>query len=215
MREQKDLKQAIETLLFITDQPIDVPKLCQAIGVKDRDQVASLVSELQREYEERGAAIQVIEIAEGFQMATRPDYAAYVRNLFREKMTMRLSTAALETLSIIAYKQPLTRAEIEMIRGVEVIAALETLLEKSLVRVVGRKETVGRPLLYGTTPDFLRHFGLRNLQDLPAIDAFTIAELPLEGAPATGGDIPDAPVAGAAPEGPSPEEPVEPAPQED
>jgi segregation and condensation protein B len=87
-------------------------------------------------------------------------------------MTMRLSTAALETLSIIAYKQPLTRAEIEEIRGVEVIAALETLLEKGLVRVVGRKETVGRPLLYGTTPEFLRQFGLRSISDLPPLDAF-------------------------------------------
>jgi len=172
MMENTELKQAIETLLFITDQPIGVSRMCQAVGVKDRDRVTALIGELRQEYETRGGGIQVIEIAEGFQMATRPGFAAFIRNLYKDKMTMRLSTAALETLSIIAYKQPLTRAEIEQIRGVEVIAALETLLEKALVRVVGRKETVGRPLLYGTTPDFLRHFGLRSIRDLPPIEEF-------------------------------------------
>jgi segregation and condensation protein B len=173
-----ELRQAVETLLFITDHPIDAGKLAAALGMKEKDKetVAAAVQELKREYDERGGAVRVIEIAEGFQMATRPEHAAYVRNLYRERMTMRLSTAALETLAIIAYRQPVTRAEIEEIRGVEVIAALETLLEKALVKVVGRRESVGRPLLYGTTPEFLRHFGLRSIADLPPIDSFKPAE---------------------------------------
>lgn len=173
--EKTELKQAVETLLFITDQPIGIAKITQTIGAKDRDEVESAVREIKKDYEERGAAIQVLEIAEGYQMATKSDYAQYVRTLFKEKMAMRLSTAALETLSIVAYKQPLTRAEIEQIRGVEVIAALETLLEKGLIRVAGRKESVGRPLLYGTSPDFLRRFGLRSLEDLPPLDEFKVA----------------------------------------
>jgi segregation and condensation protein B len=175
--QELELKKAIETLLFITDQPIAIPKICQALGVKDEERIAGLISDLRREYEERGAAVQVLEVADGFQMATRSSYAGYVRNLYKDKMTMRLSTAALETLAIISYKQPITRAEIEAIRGVEVIAALETLLEKALVKVVGRKDSVGRPLLYGTTAEFLRHFGLRSLDDLPPFEDFAVPEV--------------------------------------
>lgn len=173
--ENSELKAALEALLFITDHPIPAKELAKLITntVKEEKRVAELLAELQREYEERGSAIQVLEVADGFQMATRPQHGPYVRKLFAERLTMKLSTAAHETLSIIAYKQPLTRAEIEEIRGVEVIAALETLVEKRLVKVVGRKESVGRPLMYGTTPEFLRHFGLRSLEDLPSIDSFT------------------------------------------
>ncbi|MBI3298776.1 MAG: SMC-Scp complex subunit ScpB [Elusimicrobia bacterium] len=171
-----ELKQAVETLLFISDQPLDAAKIAAALGRKDKDAVAAVVAEVQKDYDERGGPVRVIEIAEGFQMATKPEFAPYVRNLYKERMTMRLSTAALETLAIVGYRQPLTRAEIEEIRGVEVIAALETLLEKALLKVVGRRETVGRPLLYGTTPEFLRHFGLRSIADLPPIDTFKPSE---------------------------------------
>ncbi len=174
--EKTELKQAVETLLFITDQPIGVSKISQAVGSGDRDEIEKIIGEIRKDYDDRGAALQVLEIADGYQMATRTNNARYVRTLFQEKMAMRLSTAALETLSIIAYKQPLTRAEIETVRGVEVIAALETLLEKGLIRVTGRKESVGRPLLYGTTTDFLRRFGLRSLKDLPPLDTFKAGE---------------------------------------
>jgi segregation and condensation protein B len=176
--DDSELKKAVETLLFITDQPIPVSRMASVVGEPDAERVGQAVASLRQDYEGRGSAVQVLEIAEGWQMATRPEYAAHVRKLYSEKMTMRLSSAALETLSIIAYKQPLTRAEIEEIRGVEVIAALESLLEKSLLRVVGRKDAVGRPLLYGTTPDFLRHFGLRSLLDLPPLDSFKVEPLP-------------------------------------
>ncbi len=144
--------------------------------MRDQDRIVGAVEEIRRDLEAAGLGYRLIAVAEGWQMATRAEFAPYVRRLFADRATMRLSTAAQETLSIIAYKQPLTRAEVEQIRGVEVIAALETLLEKRLVKVVGRRETVGRPLMYGTTPEFLRHFGLRSLEDLPPFEGFAPAE---------------------------------------
>lgn len=171
--ETVELKTTLETLLFITDHPLPLAQLAKICGEKDQAKVNAVIQEIRQEYDARSSGIQVLEIAEGFQMSTKPAQAPFVRKLYAEKMTMRLSSAALETLSIVAYKQPITRAEIEQIRGVEVIAALETLLERRLLKVVGRKETVGRPLLYGTTPDFLRHFGLKNLSELPPVDSFT------------------------------------------
>ena len=175
--ENDHLKKALESLLFITDHPLSLAQLCKIVGVREKEsqKVKDAIAALKQELDDKQSAVQVIEVADGFQMGTRPAYAPYVRKLFSERMTMRLSTAAHETLSIIAYKQPLTRAEIEQIRGVEVIAALETLLEKRLIKVVGRKETVGRPLMYGTTTDFLRHFGLRGLEDLPPLDDFAVS----------------------------------------
>ncbi len=158
-QSDEELSKALEGLLFITDRPLSIEQLGKIVGVKDPARVGALVEQLRQKLEEKGSPVVLLEVAEGFQMATRPAYAPYVRKLFADKMTMRLSTAAHETLSIVAYKQPLTRAEIEEIRGVEVIAALETLLEKRLIKVVGRKESVGRPLMYGTTAEFLRHFG--------------------------------------------------------
>ena len=190
----EQLKKVLETLLFITDRSLSAEALGKLAGVKDPARISALVLELGRDLEARGSALQLLEVAEGWQMATRPEQSAFVRRLFSERMTMRLSTAAHETLSIIAYKQPITRAEIEQVRGVEVIAALETLLEKRLVKVVGRKESVGRPLMYGTTPDFLRHFGLRSLEDLPAIETFTPAETPAPSAEALAAPMEAAPV---------------------
>lgn len=173
--ENAELKKAVEALLFITDHALSAEQLAKMTTnvIKDAKRVRAIIEELQKEYDERGSAVQVLEIADGFQMGTRPQFAQYVRKLFADKMTMKLSTAAHETLSIIAYKQPLTRAEIEQIRGVEVIAVLEALVEKRLVKVVGRKESVGRPLMYGTTEDFLRHFGLVSLEQLPPLDNFS------------------------------------------
>ncbi|MDE2142079.1 MAG: SMC-Scp complex subunit ScpB [Elusimicrobia bacterium] len=178
------LRRALEGLLFITDRPLSAGELGKLLNIRDQDRIVAVVEDLRRELEERQLGYRLIAVAEGWQMATRPELAPYMRKLFADRATMRLSTAAQETLSIIAYRQPLTRAEIEEIRGVEVIAALETLLEKRLTKVVGRKETVGRPLMYGTTAEFLRHFGLRSLEDLPPIDSFTPAESAPSAAPA-------------------------------
>ena len=191
------LRRALEGLLFITDRPLSAAELGKLVGVRDQDKIIGTVEELRRDLEAENAGYRLIAVAEGWQMATRPELAPYMRKLFADRATMRLSTAAQETLSIISYKQPLTRAEIEEIRGVEVIAALETLLEKGLTKVVGRKETVGRPLMYGTTSEFLRHFGLRSLEDLPPLDSFAPAEdTPPSAAPAAAAvPEPEAPAA--------------------
>ena len=200
------LRRALEGLLFITDRPLSAAELGKIVGVRDQDKIIGTVEELRRDLEAKNAGYRLIAVAEGWQMATRPELSPYMRKLFADRATMRLSTAAQETLSIISYKQPLTRAEIEEIRGVEVIAALETLLEKGLTKVVGRKETVGRPLMYGTTSEFLRHFGLRSLEDLPPLNSFAPAEdVPPAAAPA------DAVAVDAPAPVPVPEEPVEPA----
>jgi segregation and condensation protein B len=170
------LRRALEGLLFITDRPLSAGELCKLVNVRDQDRIVAAVEELRAELEDRNLGYRLIAVAEGWQMATRPELAPYMRKLFSDRATMRLSTAAQETLSIISYKQPLTRAEVEEIRGVEVIAALESLIEKRLIKVVGRKETVGRPLMYGTTMEFLRHFGLRSLEDLPPLERFAPAD---------------------------------------
>lgn len=191
--ENADLKKALESLLFITDHPLPRSQLCRLTGVSDAARVDDAVAVIRRELEEKDSAVQLLEVAEGLQMATKPAYAPFIRKLFSDRMTMRLSTASLETLSIVAYKQPITRGEIEEIRGVEVIAALETLLEKRLLKVVGRKETVGRPLMYGTTMEFLRHFGLRSLEEMPPLETFKVeAPAAPAAAPSAGPFVPDA-----------------------
>ncbi len=118
------------------------------------------------------SALEIRHVAEGYQIATKPEYSEYVRRLYRERTALRLSPAALETLAIIAYRQPVTKAEIEETRGVDCSGVLETLLEKKLIKIVSRKEVIGRPLLYGTTQEFLKYFGLTSLSDLPPLEQF-------------------------------------------
>jgi segregation and condensation protein B len=164
----------IEALIFSSDEPISETELVRAIKgidgeeiqVSDKE-VAKCIEILNLIYEERNSAFQIIKIAGGYLFATRPEYAKYVGFLSSEKSKRRLSQAALETLAIIAYKQPVTKPELEIIRGVNSDYILNTLLEKSLVSITGRAETIGRPLLYGTTTDFLKYFGLDKLSDLP------------------------------------------------
>ena len=167
-----DIKKIVETLLFITDRPVKPTRLADVIDGADVSQIREAIGALQNEYAEQGRAMQIVEIGGGFQMATKPEYGRWVRRLYNEKMTTKLSPAALETLAIVAYKQPITRAEMEAIRGVDVAGPLERLLERSLVRVVGKKDTVGRPMVYGTTDEFLRMFGLNKLSELPDLQVF-------------------------------------------
>lgn len=134
-------------------------------------QVRVAIGALKEKYSGHDAPVVILEVAEGWQFASNPIYAPWIKKLFKDHTSFRLSQPALETLAIIAYRQPITRAEIEELRGVEVIAALETLLERNFIKVAGRKETVGRPLLYATTHEFLRQFGLRSLEELPKLDA--------------------------------------------
>ena len=168
----EDLQKIIETLLFITDRPVKVSRLVDVIENTNAKEVREAIQHLQDSYTVHGSAIQIMEIAGGYQMCTKPEYGRWVRRLYNEKMTTRLSNAALETLAIIAYKQPLTRAEMEAIRGVDVAGPLEKLLDRGLVRVVGRKDTMGHPMVYGTTDEFLRMFGLNKVSELPDLQVF-------------------------------------------
>jgi segregation and condensation protein B len=164
----------IEALIFSSDEPISETELVKAIkGIDGEDiqvsekEVENCIEKLNLIYEEKNSAFQIIKIAGGYLFATKPEYAKYVGFLSSEKSKRRLSQAALETLAIIAYKQPVTKPELETIRGVNSDYILNTLLEKSLVTIIGRTETIGRPLLYGTTTEFLKYFGLNKLSDLP------------------------------------------------
>ncbi len=165
--DELEIKKVVETLLFITDQPLPVERISQICNLKE-NKIQKALDMLEEDYKAR--TFQIMNIAGGYQMATRQEYSLWIRRLYNNRMTVRLSAAALETLSIIAYRQPITRAEVEAIRGVEVIGPLETLLERCLITTVGRKESVGRPLLYGTTKEFLRQFGLNSLDNLPDIN---------------------------------------------
>jgi segregation and condensation protein B len=165
--DEIEIKKVVETLLFISDQPLPLERISQIISLKE-NKIQKAIDMLEEDYKDR--TFQIMNIAGGYQMATRQEYSLWIRRLYNNRMTVRLSAAALETLSIIAYKQPITRADVEVIRGVEVIGPLETLLERRLITTVGRKESVGRPLLYGTTKEFLRQFGLNSLDNLPDIN---------------------------------------------
>ncbi|MBI1979188.1 MAG: SMC-Scp complex subunit ScpB [Elusimicrobia bacterium] len=167
--DKSKLKEVLEVLLFVTNRPLPILELCDIVG-DTQASIQETIAEIKQDMEIRKSGLQVVEVAEGVQFASKTGYAYWVKKLFREQTLFRLSQSALETLSIVAYKQPITRAEIEEIRGVEVIGVLETLIERKLVKVTGRKETIGRPLLYGTSQDFLRHFNLWKISDLPSLE---------------------------------------------
>jgi segregation and condensation protein B len=171
--ETSEAKPIIESLLFVADEPLSIRKIKQVVEDIDESTIRHILAELKEEYTQSNRAIQIIEIANGYQFATRPAYADWVSKLVQSTTKFRLTKPALETLTIIAYRQPVMRAEIESIRGVDSGGVIQTLLEKKLIRVTGRKEVVGRPLLYGTTQEFLDHFGLRNLSDLPTVEEVT------------------------------------------
>jgi segregation and condensation protein B len=161
-----NLQAALEALLFSSDQPLPLTLLTESLDAPP-DLVAEALRDLEAAYAARGAGVQLREIAGGHLLVTAPEHAEWVGRLLRGKKRMRLSRAALETMAIIAYKQPVTKSEVEAIRGVDSSAVLTTLLERSLVTIRGRSKVVGRPLLYGTTQEFLDYFGLRDLSELP------------------------------------------------
>lgn len=167
--ELEKRKSVLECLLFVTNHPLKLDDIADFLDIKEAE-AESLIREIQADLESRKSALQIAAVAEGYQFATREGYSYWVKKLYRDQTTFKLSQSALETLSIIAYKQPITRAEIEEIRGVEVTGVLETLVERHLAKIVGRKESVGRPLLYGTTQEFLRHFHLWRISELPSLE---------------------------------------------
>jgi len=166
---ETDFKHIIEALLFVADEPLSARKIAQAVTGIDGRAVRRLIDQLRAEYESEGRAFTIEELAGGFRMLTRARFHPYLKVLFRQPREARLSWAALETLAIVAYKQPVNRAEVEAIRGVDCSGVLQTLLNYRLVKIVGRSEELGRPLLYGTTKEFLEHFGLRSIRDLPTV----------------------------------------------
>ncbi len=164
-----DFKHIVEALLFVADEPLSASKIAHSITGLDSRQVRRVVEQLRTEYQAEGRAFTIEELAGGFRMLTRTEFHPYLKVLFRQPREARLSSAALETLAIVAYKQPVNRAEVEAIRGVDCSGVLGTLLEYRLIKIVGRSQELGRPLLYGTTKEFLEHFGLRSIRDLPSV----------------------------------------------
>jgi len=161
------LKGVIEGLLFISgDEGIDAKEISEITQVSE-DEIIDLIEDMKADFRRAGRGIQIVEVAKAYQLTTLPEHAEYFERLASSPSQSTLSQAALETLAIIAYKQPLTRTEIEEIRGVKCEKALNTLISKHLIREAGRAEGIGRPILYATTKDFLEHFGLRELSDLP------------------------------------------------
>lgn len=163
------MKNVIEALLFATDTPLSVEKIKEICEI-EREEIVRLVSELNSDYEATGRAFRIREIAGGYQFYTLPEFAPWIKELFSKRAEARLSKAALETLAIIAYNQPVTRAAIERIRGVDSTGVIATLIARRLATTDGRLPSPGRPLKYVTTKEFLRHFGLRDLTELPKME---------------------------------------------
>jgi segregation and condensation protein B len=191
------LVRVIEALLFSAQKPLSVAEIAKALksaGMEDEfspnefarttePQVAAALEQLKIEYIEQQRAFQLMEKAEGWQLASDPAYAAWVAQLFPGPKSARLSPPALETLAIIAYRQPIVRADVEAVRGVTVEGVLQTLMERGLVKIAGRADIPGRPLLYATTQLFLDHFGLRNLDELPNVEELRKRYLPVASRP--------------------------------
>jgi segregation and condensation protein B len=173
--EDKELKPILESLLFISVEPLPVETLKNILEI-DKKEIERLVSELINEYLLRNSGLFIAEVAGGVQMVTNPVCAPWVKKLLATVFSARLSRQSLETLAIIAYKQPIIKAEVEAIRGVNSDGVLKTLLERRLIKILGRKEVPGRPLMYGTTKEFLQYFGLKDLTELPTLKEFQEVE---------------------------------------
>lgn len=174
--DQGTMQAAIEALLFIAgDEGLDAKQIA-AVLEADKDEVSRTLQQMKRQFDETGRGLQIVELAGTWQLTTRPEHAVYFQRLAYSPARGTLSQAALETLAIIAYRQPVTRIDIEEIRGVKTDRAIHTLVAKGLVKPVGRADAIGRPILYGTTDEFLDYFGLRSLDDLPDTDQFENAE---------------------------------------
>ena len=164
-----ELKAILEALIFASPEPLTPKAMFKLLDAEPQEDVQAALAALKQDYE-RAGGLQLVEVAGGYQIVTRPDLHDWVRRLFHERTTQKLSVQALETLAVIAYKQPITAVEITEIRGVNTSGVLNTLLERHLVKIVGRKRVVGRPFLYATTKEFLIRFGLNDLSDLPRIE---------------------------------------------
>ena len=166
--EASEKRRIVEALILSSPEPISAARLAEMIPYCDAGQAKDLVNELNTEYVEQDRSFEIWEVAGGYQLRTRAEFSGYLQKLQRER-ALRLSQAALETLAVVAYRQPVTRAEIEEVRGVDAGATVKSLLERHLIRIAGQREVPGRPMLYGTTRRFLEVFGLERLKDLPTL----------------------------------------------
>lgn len=171
--DENNLKSAVEALIFASEKPITLDQIKKVLEIPDNPTINKIIQELTAEYAGQNRGIRVVEVAGGFQMITANTFAPFLKKLFKNRNSDRLSKQALETLAIIAYKQPLTKAEIESLRNVNIDGVMKSLLDKNLIRICGRKKVPGRPYVFGSTREFLEHFGLKSLQDLPKIEDFT------------------------------------------
>lgn len=163
-----ELKSIVEALVFASPEPLSLKAMCKLLDAEPKEDVEAALAALKADYERPGG-LQLVEVAGGYQIVTRSDLHEWVRRLFHERSTQKLTVQALETLAVIAYRQPITAAEVAEIRGVNTAGVLNTLLERHLVKIVGRKAVVGRPFLYATTREFLIRFGLNDISDLPKV----------------------------------------------
>ncbi|MGI8565098.1 MAG: SMC-Scp complex subunit ScpB, partial [Pyrinomonadaceae bacterium] len=171
VRDMAQMMAIIESLVFVSEDPLPVKTLAEVLG-EERGWVTTAVEELAKEFNERNGGLMLREVAGGWQFATRPEHHEHIRVFLKSRPSAKLSLAALETLAVIAYKQPITVPEILEIRGVQSSSAIKTLLDKRLIAAKGRKETVGRPMMYGTSKEFLMQFALKDLSELPSIEDF-------------------------------------------
>ncbi len=171
--EDHELKPILEALLFVSSDPLSIERMQSVLKDVDRKQIKTLLQQMEEEFMLSNSGFHLVEIAGGYQFVTRSDLAPWVKEMERVRASTRLSRPGLETLAIIAYKQPVTRGEVEMIRGVDAAGVLKTLLDRKLVKIIGRKEVSGRPMLYGTTRTFLKYLGLTHLAALPTLKEFS------------------------------------------
>lgn len=175
--ESNQIKSAIESLIFISNKPLLIEDIKKLFDDLESSRIREVIENLKNEYQGRASGIDIVEIAGGFQMVTSPANAGHIKSFYKIKHTEKLSGPSLETLAIIAYKQPVTKVDIETLRGVNADGVVKNLLEKNLIKIIGRKEVIGRPFVYGTTRLFLDYFGLKSLDELPKIEEFTQQDL--------------------------------------
>ncbi len=209
--ESNDLKYALEAVLFASERPLTPEILRNAFEEKvSAGDITQALNDLRAEYENSPRGFKLFEIAGGWQLVSDERFSTYLKRFYQDRSERRLSQAGLEILSVIAYRQPVTKADIEFIRGVNVDGPLKTLLEKSMVKIVGKKDIPGRPFMYGTTTEFLEHFGLKSLEELPQLAQFTVKDIEEHLLPpdmrtpeeVVAGSIEEAPVADASVEAP-------------
>ena len=204
LQDPAKAKLVVEALIFASSKPLTPAEIRKVTKVLTVSQIEKIVAELKAEYQATGRCFELLEIAGGYELSTKKEFAAWILKIELQRKARQATQSALETLAILAYKQPLTRAEIESLRGVDTSGVLSTLMEKNFIKIVGKKEVPGRPFMYGTTEKFLEHFGLKQLQDLPSIDEIRqmvdssvkkdeligtkkIVDVPQEGTPQEGG----------------------------